>query len=581
MKYKQILFWAVVFGGLLAFLQMAFRYHFYYIEQSQMFLFSTDYCFDRLFVPGGFSLWISEFLVQFFVYPYVGPTVVAALLALVGICTAGICKQIAPKGAFPLLYLLPAIALLFMHFDFNYRTQGTVAYLLMELVLYGYMRLRNDRLRLAVGLVSVPILFWIAGSVAGMFALMAGLFEWSRKTPGGYLAWLDMVVMVLLGIGSVYFSFVGEYRWAFLPDLYYHDMLFPPKVMYASWVILPVAVIIAYGLRNRIVRDKRILAACWVVQGAIVFAIFWWGIPKFSGAKTLRLKKMDYFARTEQWDEIIGMCKGEITNYLYMCHLNIALANKGELAEKMFYFDQRGPKGLFLQWNESENISCMLSDLFFTVGAIASSQEMAFEGFVCAMGNGNPRMLKRLVQTNLIYGTYPVAEKYIALLEQTFAYREWATAHRRFLYNDEAVEQDPVLGSRRKLLPEQSRLAMLEGLEGDLEILIQRAPANSAAIQSLGAVYLLSKDLKSFQALVEKYYGTKLLPVLPVSFQEAVIVLSEKEQDYWKRFGISEAVAARFADYKKQVLANRNNRAIARQLNRSYGNTYWFYFMFK
>lgn len=93
-----------------------------------------------------------------------------------------------------------------------------------------------------------------------------------------------------------------------------------------------------------------------------------------------------------------------------MCHLNMALANKGELSDKMFNFDQRGPQGLLVQWNKSENISCMLSDIYFTMGATASSQEMAFEGYVSAMEDGNPRMLKRLVQTNLIYGTYPVAE---------------------------------------------------------------------------------------------------------------------------------------------------------------------------
>ena len=94
-------------------------------------------------------------------------------------------------------------------------------------------------------------------------------------------------------------------------------------------------------------------------------------------------------------------------------------------------------------------------------------------------------------------------------------------------------------------------------------------------------MYLLAKDLEGFKALVEKYYGTEFLPALPVHFQEAVIVMSEKEPDYWKRFNISETTATRFADYKKQVLANRNNSAIAGLLNRSYGNTYWFYFMFK
>ena len=70
-----------------------------------------------------------------------------------------------------------------------------------------------------------------------------------------------------------------------------------------------------------------------------------------------------------------------------------------------------GVEGLIVPWNKQEHVSCLLSDVYFTMGAIASSQEMAFEAFVSAMGDGNPRMLKRLVQTNLIFGDYPVAEK--------------------------------------------------------------------------------------------------------------------------------------------------------------------------
>ena len=72
-----------------------------------------------------------------------------------------------------------------------------------------------------------------------------------------------------------------------------------------------------------------------------------------------------------------------------MCHLNMALANKGELSDKMFNFDQRGPQGLLVQWNKSENISCMLSDIYFTMGATASSQEMSFEGMRALIAEDN------------------------------------------------------------------------------------------------------------------------------------------------------------------------------------------------
>ena len=582
MKYKLVAFWLIVFGALFAFLQMCFEYHFYYIEQSQLFLFSEAYIRNKLLLPGGFSMLVAEFLVQFFIRPYVGALVTAALLTGVGVCTAGIVKRIAPVSGLFILYVLPMLALLFMHFDFNYRVQGTVCYLMMMALLCGYMRIRNDLFRLVAGCVLVPVLFWLAGSIAVLFAGMVCLFEGLRKTPKWYISLIGVAEVLLLGVGTVYFSLMGEYRWVFGPDLYYHYTLHPKEIIYYSWICLPLVFLVAFFIRNKnSLSGKKWRGISCIAQLAMIAAVLWWGMPKYSDAKTLKLKKLDYFARTEQWDKTIEECKGKLTNFLYMCHLNMALANKGELSDKMFNFDQRGPQGLLVQWNKSENISCMLSDIYFTMGATASSQEMAFEGYVSAMEDGNPRMLKRLVQTNLIYGTYPVAEKYISILEKTYAYRDWAQSQRKYLYNDEVVESDPILGTRRRMLPDRNSLAMIKGLAGDLALFLEKGPANSAALQYLGAMYLLAKDLEGFKALVEKYYGTEFLPVLPVHFQEAVIVMSEKEPDYWKRFNVSETIVARFTDYKKQVLANRNNSAIAGLLNRSYGNTYWFYFMFK
>ena len=583
MKYKLVAFWLIVFGALFAFLQMCFEYHFYYIEQSQLFLFSEAYIRNKLLLPGGFSMLVAEFLVQFFIRPYVGALVTAVLLTGVGVCTAGIVKRIAPVSGLFILYVLPMLALLFMHFDFNYRVQGTVCYLMMMALLCGYMRIRNDLFRLVAGCVLVPVLFWLAGSIAVLFAGMVCLFEGLRKTPKWYISLIGVAEVLLLGVGTVYFSLMGEYRWVFGPDLYYHYTLHPKEIIYYSWICLPLVFLVAFFIRNKnsLSGKKWRAGISCIAQLAMIAAVLWWGMPKYSDAKTLKLKKLDYFARTEQWDKTIEECKGKLTNFLYMCHLNMALANKGELSDKMFNFDQRGPQGSLVQWNKSENISCMLSDIYFTMGATASSQEMAFEGYVSAMEDGNPRMLKRLVQTNLIYGTYPVAEKYISILEKTYAYRDWAQSQRKYLYNDEVVESDPILGTRRRMLPDRNSLAMIKGLAGDLALFLEKGPANSAALQYLGAMYLLAKDLEGFKPLVEKYYGTEFLPVLPVHFQEAVIVMSEKEPDYWKRFNVSETIVARFTDYKKQVLANRNNSAIAGLLNRSYGNTYWFYFMFK
>ena len=53
------------------------------------------------------------------------------------------------------------------------------------------------------------------------------------------------------------------------------------------------------------------------------------------------------------------------------------------------------------------------------------AQEMAFEAYATAIGEGIPCMLKEdLFRQILFMGEYPVAEKYLNILENTFYYKK-------------------------------------------------------------------------------------------------------------------------------------------------------------
>ena len=106
-------------------------------------------------------------------------------------------------------------------------------------LLCGYMRIRNDLFRLVAGCVLVPVLFWLAGSITVLFAGMVCLFEGLRKTPKWYISLIGVAEVLLLGVGTVYFSLMGEYRWVFGPDLHYHYTLHPKEIIYYSWICLP------------------------------------------------------------------------------------------------------------------------------------------------------------------------------------------------------------------------------------------------------------------------------------------------------------------------------------------------------
>ena len=82
----------------------------------------------------------------------------------------------------------------------------------------------------------------------------------------------------------------------------------------------------------------------------------------------------------------------------------MALAQKGLLGDKLFYFDQKGPKSLLADWNHTFFMSKLLSDIHFMIGDLSMSEAYAMDGLTLAKRKGSPRMMQRLVQINLIKG---------------------------------------------------------------------------------------------------------------------------------------------------------------------------------
>ena len=581
MKYIRLIAGIGCFVVTAVFLQVTNSFHFYYIEQLQLFRYAADYWAAQVTEVGGVAALLGEWLTQYFAYPYVGPVVVAALLTAIWGLTSAILRRIQPKREPWLLALLPALSLLLIQFDFNYLLKGTVAFAGMELALLAWMRVQRPGLRGGMALLGVLFLYITLGPVAGLFAVCALLIDlFTRKGKSAYLFDLSAIVAFsLLAWLAVETTWVRNAAFAWTVQAYYHPILAPKSEIYWAWISLPLALVLTALWLAKTELSVRRQWIEGVVQWALFAAICYVAIPRYAHREAYLLKQLDYANRQSDWDEVLRLSQGPIQNYLYLNYLNRALAEKGLLGDQAFAFNQHGPQGLMVGWDKTFSVSWLLSDLYFTLGEIALSQEMAFEANVSVIGAGSPRSLMRLVQTNLIFGAYPIAEKYIRLLEQMPVYRDWAKQHRAFLYNDAAVEADPLLGLKRRGLPVASDLAGIHGLEHDLLLRAEQQPEHTLPIQFVGVQRLLAKDLQGFQALLDTYYGTPALPTLPVSFQEAVIMLHEKQPERWSYYQVSQAVAARYGEYRNLVLQNRGNTQLPLLIQRYFGSTYWAYYL--
>lgn len=68
----------------------------------------------------------------------------------------------------------------------------------------------------------------------------------------------------------------------------------------------------------------------------------------------------------------------------------MSLAHKGELADRMFTFDQKGTKSLCADWNQTFYMDRLLSDVHFLVGDVSLSESFAMDGFTQAKRKGVP-----------------------------------------------------------------------------------------------------------------------------------------------------------------------------------------------
>lgn len=273
------------------------------------------------------------------------------------------------------------------------------------------------------------------------------------------------------------------------------------------------------------------------------------------------------------WEAVIlsYVDDGATADYSRLPLLNLALAETGQLADKAFHYTQAGSDGLIPAWSQTVETGELLSDLYWSMGHVAYAQRMAFETNVLDERACNPAMMRRLIETNLAYGAYPVAEKYMRILEQDRRTRRMAQSYRRFLGDDAAVEADPVLGPRRRCIPKDDFISLVRGIDEDLKDIIRANPSYRNAVEFLGVIYLLDCEMDAFKAMLDEFSGTEALPRLPASFAEAACMLSEIDRGYWKAVGVDPATYNRYREFTKRL-------GTGLPMDK-FNDTFWYYIM--
>ena len=108
----------------------------------------------------------------------------------------------------------------------------------------------------------------------------------------------------------------------------------------------------------------------------LVIVASWFGIKASFDEMTYDLIDYDFLVRTEQWDKIIEKAeKKPATTPLSVSCVNLALSQKGVLADRLFEFYQNGGEGLFPTFTR-DMISPVSTpaEIFFRLGMVNDAE---------------------------------------------------------------------------------------------------------------------------------------------------------------------------------------------------------------
>lgn len=517
-----VIFWAVPFVGGLCFQ-----------EQYQMFLFDTGYFLERIVLPGGLADYISEFLVQFYYMPVLGGAIIALLLMGIQAAVWGLMKQYGARHDFPgyLLSFLPSIALWCAMGDQNVLLSFVVALFGALVIGWIHNRFHNRLVKVVFELVSTALVYWFLGPVVFLYAaLMIGDTLKNAKQKGnvfsgiGYsvcilvltIAWILLTTQTLQYPLYRIFAGLNYYR-------------YPGAISPLPFVVMVWAVVIPFlGMipcRQKSLQKLQQSKVVIVLSYVLVIVASWFGIKASFDEMTYELIDYDFLVRTEQWDKIIEKAeKIPATTPLSVSCVNLALSQKGMLADRLFEFYQNGGEGLFPTFTRDMISPVSTAEIFFRLGMVNDAERYMFEAQEAIPNyRKSARLTRRIIECEIINGNYKVAAKLLRRLQKTLFYRNWANQTMALLGNEKAINRHPIYGKLRKYREKkQDFLFSDREMDQMLGLLFLNDNHNKMAYEYLMCYELLQRDMEKFM----QYYSLGRFvgyDHIPRTFQEILI----------------------------------------------------------
>ena len=604
MKYKSIYIHLsallLFFLATWAFWALAYPAHLHFMEQLQCFEFTADYFRDVVVKPAGVAEYLSRFIVQFFYNNVAGAAVMAALLTLIFHATWLLYREQKAAGnsnaagkrtqwisGVVRLSLSLVPPLLCMAFLVSVDAKPTMP---VALALSLYAVWLTERLpvrhRIVAGVVLSVILAFAVGSVFVVYMLLVfirlpftqnddiHLFGIRSKWGGRCLLWL-MALMLYVVIILLLFRFYPYPKDVLVSGAYYNRFITMPAEFNVSTWLWTVAV----GCLMMSVRPKAYMLVAPLAVIPCLYFIHKQYIPDEESM-------LDNLSMTHnaQWDDIIAKYHdGRVpaSSYEQACY-NLALAMKGQLADRYFTMHQYGVDGLLPVYQMEYMTPLFAADAYYEMGMVNTAQRFYYESMESIADHQKSAwLLKRLTMTALANGRVNLARSYVHKLKNTLYYRYWAEQIQKYVDHPELMDENAELHRLRTERTQQESFFDDENPPSFIAEMLNGNPVNEVAWQYLFTMLMVEGRLDELMQTAAFYTNHFQGKMLPIHVQEALLYHWVTKTGGLNGFPwkVLPEVGQRFMQFAK---AAHQSRDIAEPIvRRDYGDTFWCYAVFK
>ncbi|MDH6356598.1 DUF6057 family protein [Parabacteroides sp. PF5-9] len=567
-RYNQDLFIAIILAvSCFSFFQFFFKYHLFFKEEIQLFLFTTDYFLSYLKKPGWLAAYLGDFLTQFFYLRGGGAVLISLILLLEWRLIVRWLRSLGLYSHTSLFALFPIVIEWVLHTTLGYSLTSSVGFIFVLATCLLLGNVVGKWWSYVLIVCTIPLFYALIGGYMLFLPVYLLLNDLSKQKG---IVFADILLIVLF---AVYPYIVRSYyvitvRQAYLlpgmsRTVYYSGL----ALLFISWTVF------FKFTHTHTFRRK----ALWplIIGLFLLLGAGLWQKADFRQEKILSLSVEGYFNR---WDKVYQLAtENELSNTLASYYTNIALSKSGRLPDELLNFYQPASQALFLPLHTATPWIWIFSgsDVFFHIGDMNMAQHAAMLGQIFSPNHRSSRMVKRLAEVNLVNGDSTATLKYLRMLDQTLFHRDWAIRRKEMLTDS----TNTWLQDKRKQIAVHDTLRLAGDDMTSLKLLIESNSENKEALDYLLCYCLVNKDIRSFVDIFDQYCKGQQLR-MPALYGEALLIhlaVSKASQEELESYKIPANFVTDFMAYTR---AYEQYGAQMEPLREKYGKTYCFYYHF-